>query len=60
MAHVLPAFVEIGLAADDVRAAGEGARQLAMIAAELDAPLLRAESAQAAGAVALAEGDTTS
>jgi DNA-binding NarL/FixJ family response regulator len=59
LAHVLPAFVEIVLAVDDVRAAGEAARRLATIAVELDAPLLRAESGQAAGAVALAEGDAT-
>jgi tetratricopeptide (TPR) repeat protein len=56
LAHVLPAFVEIVLAVDDVRAAGEAAGRLAAIAVELDAPLLRAESAQATGAVALAEG----
>jgi DNA-binding CsgD family transcriptional regulator len=59
LAHVLPAFVEIVLAVDDVRAAGEAAGRLAAIAVELDAPLLRAESAQATGAVALAEGDPT-
>ena len=57
LAHVLPAFVEIALAAGDVRAASEAADRLTTIAVELDAPLLRAESAQAAGAVTLAEGD---
>ena len=58
-AHVLPAFVEIMLAARDLSAANEAADQLATIAAELGAPLLHAESAQAAGGVALAEGDAS-
>jgi DNA-binding CsgD family transcriptional regulator/tetratricopeptide (TPR) repeat protein len=57
LAHTLPAFVEIVLAANDVRTASRAAGRLATIAAELDAPLLRAEAAQAAGAVALAEDD---
>ncbi len=54
---VLPAFVEILLAAGDVMAARAAADELCEIAAELDAPLLRAVAAQADGAVLLAEGD---
>ena len=45
------------LAAGDVRAARAAADELAAIAADLDAPLLRAVAAHAAGAVLLAEGD---
>jgi DNA-binding CsgD family transcriptional regulator len=44
------------LAAGDVRAARTGADELARIAADLDAPLLRATSAHATGAVLLGEG----
>jgi ATP/maltotriose-dependent transcriptional regulator MalT len=57
LAHVLSAYVEIMLAADDIAAASEAAGRSAAIAAELDAPLLQAESASAAGAVALARHD---
>ena len=55
--RVLAAYVEIMLAADDVAAARAAADELSDIAADLDAPLLRAAAAQATGAVLLAEGD---
>lgn len=55
--RVLPACVEIMLAAGDVDAAGEAADELEDIAAELDAPLLRAVAAGARGEVRLARGD---
>jgi DNA-binding NarL/FixJ family response regulator len=54
---MLPAHVEIMLAAKDVPAARTGANELAKIAGDLDAALLRAVAAQADGAVLLAEGD---
>jgi len=54
---VLPAYVEIMLAADDVQAARAAADELSQIAADLDAPRLRAVAAHAHGAVLLAEGD---
>ena len=56
-ARVLPACVEILLAAGDAAGARSGADELAEIADELSAPLLKALSAQASGAVLLAEGD---
>jgi ATP/maltotriose-dependent transcriptional regulator MalT len=56
--RVLAAYVEIMLAANDVRAARAAADELMEIAGELDAPLLRAVAAQAAGAALLAEGDS--
>jgi tetratricopeptide (TPR) repeat protein len=55
--RILPAYVEILLAAGDVAAARKGADELAEIAASLDAPLLRGLAAEARGAVVLAEGD---
>jgi tetratricopeptide (TPR) repeat protein len=55
--RLLPAYVEILLAAGDVAAARSGAEELSEIAAALDAPFVRALSAQANGAVLLAEGD---
>lgn len=54
---VLPAYVEIMLAARDVGAARAAADELADIAADLDIPLLRAVSAHATGAIHLAESD---
>jgi DNA-binding CsgD family transcriptional regulator len=54
---LLPAHVEIMLAAVDVRAARAAADELAEIAADLDAPLLDAIAAHAQGAVLLIEGD---
>ncbi len=56
-ARLLPAFVEIMLAADDVREAQATASELSEIAGGLDAPLLNALSDYASGAVFLAEGD---
>jgi DNA-binding CsgD family transcriptional regulator len=55
--RMLAPYVEIALAANDVAAAGAAAAELSKIAAELGAPFLRAVSAQATGAVLLAEGD---
>jgi ATP/maltotriose-dependent transcriptional regulator MalT len=56
-AGLLPAFVEIALAANDTQAARAAADELSKIADELDAPLLNAISAQSQGAVLLGEGD---
>ena len=55
--RLLAAYVEIMLAASDVRAARAGADELAAIAEQLEAPLLRAMAAHATGATLLAEGD---
>ncbi|MFW6034159.1 MAG: LuxR C-terminal-related transcriptional regulator [bacterium] len=55
--HVLAACVEILLAVGDVAAARSAADELAKLAQDRDVPLLRGESAHAAGAVLLAEGD---
>jgi DNA-binding CsgD family transcriptional regulator len=54
---VLDACVEIMLAADDIAGARAAADELSQIAGRLDVPLLRAMSAQAVGAVLLADGD---
>ena len=54
---LLPAYVEIMLAAADVQAAGDAADELSDIAGNLDAPLLRAVAAHAAGSVLLARGE---
>ena len=54
---VLAAYVEIMLAAGDLRAARAAADELAQIAADLDAALLQAVAAHAQGAVLLAEGE---
>jgi DNA-binding CsgD family transcriptional regulator len=56
-ARLLPAAVEIFLAADDVAAAREAAAELSEIARAFGAPLLAAASAHATGAVRLADGD---
>ena len=56
-AHLLGAYVEILLAADEVALAGAAADELSEIAAELDAAFLHAVSAYAIGAVRLAEGE---
>jgi DNA-binding CsgD family transcriptional regulator len=56
-ARMLPAAVEILLAADDVAAARAASAELSGIAAAFGAPLLAAASAHATGAVLLAEGD---
>ena len=56
---VLPAHVEILLAAGDVAGGRQAADELATIAAEHGVPLLRAIADTAAGAVLLAEGDAS-
>jgi DNA-binding NarL/FixJ family response regulator len=56
-ARLLPAQVEIALAAADLPAARAAADELARAAGDLDAPLLRATAAAAEGAVLLGEGD---
>jgi DNA-binding NarL/FixJ family response regulator len=55
---LLAAYVEILLAAGDVRAARAGADELAQLTDDLAAPLLAAMAAHAQGAVLLGEGDT--
>jgi DNA-binding CsgD family transcriptional regulator len=55
--RLLPAFVEVMLAADDVEAARAASDELAGVAAQLAAPYLDALAAEASGAVLLAEGD---
>jgi DNA-binding CsgD family transcriptional regulator/tetratricopeptide (TPR) repeat protein len=55
--RLLPAYVEVLLAADDVAGARAAADELSRVAADLGAPLLRAVAAEAGGAVLLAEGD---
>lgn len=57
--HLLAAAVEIMVATGDVDAARTAADELAGIATELDAPLLRAMAAHAVGLVLLAEGDAS-
>lgn len=57
---LLPAYVEIMLAANDLHAARVAADEVADIAVELDAPMTRAVAAQARGAVLLADGDARS
>jgi DNA-binding NarL/FixJ family response regulator len=54
---LLAAYVDILLAVADVPSARAAADELAEIAADLEAPLLRAVAARATGAVLLAEGD---
>ena len=54
--RLLPAYIEIMLATDDVAAAGQGARELAEIVEAYDTAALHARSAHARGAVHLAEG----
>jgi DNA-binding CsgD family transcriptional regulator len=55
--RVLPAHVEIMLAAGDVPAARAAADELSRIAGEVGEPLLAAVAAHAGGALLLAEGD---
>lgn len=55
-ARLLPAYVEIVVAAGEVGAARSASDELAKMAVELDAPLLRALASQSRGAVLLAEG----
>jgi DNA-binding NarL/FixJ family response regulator len=56
-AKLLPAQVEIALAAADVPAAWTAADELSEIAADVGVPFLHAVAAHATGAVLLAEGD---
>lgn len=55
--QLLPAYVEILLAGDDLTAAGTGAEELAAIAGRNRSPALQARSAFAQGAVRLAGGE---
>jgi DNA-binding CsgD family transcriptional regulator len=55
--QLLPAYVEIMLAAHDIQAARDATDELLEIAANVDAPLLLAVAAYTEGAVLLAEGD---
>jgi DNA-binding CsgD family transcriptional regulator len=55
---LLPAFVEIMLAADDLPSARDAADEILAISETRDIPLLYAAAMHAAGAVRLAEGDT--
>jgi DNA-binding CsgD family transcriptional regulator len=55
---VLAAHVEIMLDANDVDAARAAVDELSELAADIDAPFLHAVSAQATGAVLVAEGDS--
>jgi ATP/maltotriose-dependent transcriptional regulator MalT len=55
--RLLPALVEIMLAAGDLESARAGVEELTTIAAELDAPVLRAVAAQVRGRLLLSEGD---
>ena len=54
---LLPAYIEIMLAAGDTAAARSAADELAAIALQLDAPFLRALAAASVGAILFAEGD---
>jgi DNA-binding NarL/FixJ family response regulator len=56
---LLGAYVEIGIAGNNVLAARAAADELSQIAVDFDAPLLDAVSRHATGAVLLAEGDPT-
>jgi DNA-binding CsgD family transcriptional regulator len=55
-AQLLPAYVEIMIAGQDLAAAAEGATELAEIAGQFRMPALHARAASAHGAVRLAEG----
>ena len=57
---VLPAYVEIMLAAADIPAAREAADELVEITHDYDMPALRASAGRALGAVLLAEGEARS
>lgn len=58
-ARLLPAFVDIVLASDDVTAAEVAATELTALADAFDRPYVRALADQASGRVRLAAGDTT-
>lgn len=55
--HLLPALVEIELAATDLDAARRGAEELGSFARDCPLPMVRAYASQADGAVRLREGD---
>jgi DNA-binding CsgD family transcriptional regulator len=55
--NLLPAYVEIALAGNDVSGARTAINELSELALELNAPLLHAITSRAGGAVALAEDD---
>jgi DNA-binding NarL/FixJ family response regulator len=55
---LLPAYVEIMLAVDDIPAAREAATELTHIAGEYGTPSMHAAASHAVGVVLLAEGDT--
>jgi ATP/maltotriose-dependent transcriptional regulator MalT len=59
-ARLLPAFIEIALAAGRIEEADEASRELDAIARELGTEILAAMAAHARGAVALAAGDARS
>jgi DNA-binding CsgD family transcriptional regulator len=56
-AALLPAYVEVMLAAGDVDAARSGAEELSAVAGELGTPYLRGIAGHAAGTVLRADGD---
>lgn len=55
--NMLPALVEIELAASDLEAARRGVQELEALAREFPMPMVRAVAGQADGAVRLADGD---
>ncbi len=55
--HLLPALVEIELAAGDIAAARRSADELALVVQDYATPMVEAASRQADGAVLLAEGE---
>jgi DNA-binding CsgD family transcriptional regulator len=58
-AQLLPAYVEIMIAAGEIEPAQNGADELFALADALDSPLLKAAAAQARGAVQLRKGDAS-
>lgn len=58
--RILPAYIEIMLAADDLPAARTAVDELVEVSRALGAPLIRAIAERARGAVLLAEGDSRS
>jgi DNA-binding CsgD family transcriptional regulator len=58
--RLLPAYVEVMIAAGDVSSAREGAEELEEVASALNAHYLHAVAARATGAVLIAEGDPRS
>lgn len=59
-ARLLPAYVEVMLAVDDVRSAREATDEFSEIAIRVESPQLRAAAAHALGGVLLCEGDARS